>query len=152
LRTGDPLQPLVAFPVSLVLSPRATWRQTFFGTADNSGNAADSADPDSDGLANLLEYAFASNPTVASPPPLSLSSTNGHVALTFQRPRPAPSDLTYWFEVADDLTSGLWSSGPTYTTQNVTDNFDGTETVTVIDNAAPPSPSMHFLRVRISSP
>jgi hypothetical protein len=45
------------------------------------------------------------------------------------------------FEVADDLLSGTWQSGPAFTTLTVADNHDGTETVTVTDNATVPSPA-----------
>jgi hypothetical protein len=49
-------------------SPRVVadqWRQAWFGTAQNSDAAADTADPDGDGQANLLERAFGTNPTVS---------------------------------------------------------------------------------------
>ena len=50
------------------------------------------------------------------------------------RKKAAPSRRRM-FEVADDLLSGTWQSGPAFTTQSLTDNHDGTETVTVTDNA-----------------
>ncbi len=42
------------------------WRYTYFGTATENGNTADSADYDGDGTSNLLEWAFGLDPTVAS--------------------------------------------------------------------------------------
>jgi hypothetical protein len=62
---------------------------------------------------------------------------------------PAPSDINYVSEVTDDLGTGLWSSGPGYTSENVVDNGDGTETVTVTDLVAIGSASSHFLRIRV---
>ncbi|MGJ8652749.1 MAG: InlB B-repeat-containing protein, partial [Opitutaceae bacterium] len=41
------------------------WRFTHYGSYDNTGNAADLADPDVDNLVNLLEYAFGMNPNVS---------------------------------------------------------------------------------------
>ncbi|MDB4345838.1 hypothetical protein OAA45_00770 [bacterium] len=41
------------------------WRYTYYGSYDNTGNAADLADPDTDNLVNLLEYAFGMNPNVS---------------------------------------------------------------------------------------
>ncbi|MGJ8653406.1 MAG: LamG-like jellyroll fold domain-containing protein [Opitutaceae bacterium] len=41
------------------------WRLTHFSSYDNAGNAADLADPDMDGLVNLLEYAFGTDPNVS---------------------------------------------------------------------------------------
>jgi hypothetical protein len=152
IRTADANHPALRLPVELDVTPIGTWRQAHFGTAANSGTAADTADPDHDGLINILEYAFNSDPLVASPNPLALSLINGHLTLTFKRTHPAPPEISYLFEVANDLVSGIWNSGPAYTTQTVTNNLDGTETVVVTDLAAGPSPAVHFLRVRISQP
>ena len=52
-------------------------------------------------------------------------------------------------EVCTDLTSDIWNSGSSYTSQTVTDNGNGTETVTVTDLAPINSTPMHFLRIRI---
>ena len=150
--TSDPAQSLVSFPVTLAVTPIATWRQTHFGTANNSGDAADTADPDQDGLINLYEYAFSSDPLAASPNPLSFALTNGFLTVTFKRPHPAPADISYLVEVTDDLASGVWNSGPSYTTQTATDNLDGTETVVVTDNAPVLSAAAHYLRIRITEP
>ena len=43
-----------------------TWRQTYFGTPANTGSAANTADPDGDGITNLMEMAFGTNPIVGS--------------------------------------------------------------------------------------
>lgn len=52
--------PVVTLAVS---SPQIThWREAYFGSAANSGDGADNADPDYDGVPNLLEYAFGLNP------------------------------------------------------------------------------------------
>ncbi|MBI3852661.1 MAG: DUF5060 domain-containing protein [Verrucomicrobia bacterium] len=150
IQTGDATQPLLSQPVTLNVTPIATWRQSHFGAADNTGNAADTADPEGDGLINIVEYAFNSDPLTASATPLSFALINGHLTVSFRRTRPAPADLNYIFEVSDDLSSGIWNSGPGYTSQSGLDNLDGTETVTVSDNATAPSPAAHFLRIRLS--
>lgn len=41
----------------------AAWRQSFFGSPAGTGNAAPEADPDNDGLPNVLEWAFGLSPT-----------------------------------------------------------------------------------------
>lgn len=46
-----------------VYSAVEVWRRGFFGTTANAGTAADTADPDGDGVANLLEYALGLDPT-----------------------------------------------------------------------------------------
>jgi len=149
IQTTDTNQPLVVLPISLAITPMATWRQTHFGTAQNSGNAADTADPDGDGLINILEYAFNTDPNVPSANPISIVQTNDHLTVTFNRTHPAPADISYVPEVCADLAVGVWNSGPSYTSQTVTDNGNGTETVTVTDLAPISTTPMHFLRIRI---
>jgi hypothetical protein len=148
--TSDAGQPLFSIPVELDLTPLATWRQLHFGTAANSGSAADSADPDGDGLANIVEYALNLDPNVTNPNPLTFAIVAGQLTVSFNRPHPAPADISYIIEVTDDLTSGIWNSGPSYTSQVVTDNGNGTETVTITDLAAVGSNSAHYLRLRIA--
>jgi hypothetical protein len=150
VQTTDTNQPLFTLPVSLVISPRATWRQTHFGTAANSGNAADTADPDHDGIINILEYAFDTDPNVPNANPVSFAVAGGHLTVTFKRTHPAPADIIYTPQVASNLASGIWNSGPTFTSQTVTDNGNGTETVVVTDLAPISSTPAHFLRILIT--
>ena len=42
------------------------WRSQYFGTTANSGDAADGADPDGDGMTNALEYAAGTHPLDAT--------------------------------------------------------------------------------------
>ncbi len=149
IQTTDTNQPLVVLPVSLAITPLATWRQSHFGTAQNSGNAANTADPDGDGLINILEYAFNTDPNVPNANPISFAQSGNYLTVTFSRTHPAPTDISYVAEVCTDLTSDIWNSGSSYTSQTVTDNGNGTETVTVTDLAPINSTPMHFLRIRI---
>jgi hypothetical protein len=134
------------------MSPIEQWRLVHFGIADNTGTAADTADPDLDGWLNLFEYAFYTDPNASNPSPISYALADGHMTITFKRTHPAPPDITYLFEVADDLLAGPWQSGAAFTTWTATDNHDGTETVTVTDNAAVASLTAHYLRISISRP
>jgi hypothetical protein len=151
INTDDSSLPVVTLPVQLAVTSLASWRQAHFGTVANTGIAADSADPDNDGILNILEYAFNTDPNVANPSPVSFAIANNHLTLKFQRTHPAPPDITYLYEVADALT-GPWQSGPAWTTQTTTDNGNGTETVTVTDNLSTSSQVTHFLRIAITSP
>jgi hypothetical protein len=100
--------------VNILEDPGEAWRYSHFGTnANNPAIAGDQADPDGDGIVNLLEYAMGSDPSVANAthsPTISLST--GHVQLFFQRNLGA-SDLTYLIEYSDALAS--WSPLMTYT-------------------------------------
>lgn len=129
-------------------APMDAWRWSNFGTMEDSGVAADGADPDLDGLVNRVEYALGRLPNSPDAQPFRFSFAGGHLALTYLRPHPVPADIRYLAEVTDNLASGIWLFGATYTSSIVTDNLDGTETVTVSDLAAPPSPASHYLRLR----
>jgi hypothetical protein len=150
LSTSDATQPLFSLPLELDLTPLATWRQTWFGTAADSGNAADAADPAGDGLVNIVKYAFGLNPTVVCQDPISFELAGQHLVVWFNRPHPAPSDISYLFEISSNLTSATWNSGSNYTSQAITNNGNGTETVTVTDLTPIASTSAHYLRVQIA--
>ena len=51
------------------------WRYANFGTTANTGNTADNADFDGDGIANLIEFAFGTNPAVPAAGPLRYAGT-----------------------------------------------------------------------------
>lgn len=133
------------------LAPRDNWRFTNFGTVTNAGIAADTANPAGDGLVNIVKYAFDLDPHLAESDPISFSVVNDHLVITFKRPSPAPADINYLFDVANDLTSGIWNAGPSYTSQQVTPNGDGTETVSITDAAPLSATAAHYLRVRIGT-
>jgi hypothetical protein len=152
LDTGDPLLSATNFPISFtILSPLNAWRLNHFGTTDNSGNAADTADPDHDGIINILEYAFDTDPNVSSANPISFAVVGNHLTVTFKRTHPALPDISYTPQVANNLSSAVWNSGASYTSQAVTDNSDSTETVVVTDLAPINSTPTHFLRILITS-
>jgi hypothetical protein len=61
-----------------------SWRQSNFGTTANTGTAADSADPDGDGLTNFQEYTFGTTPNVTDNAALlSLVPQGNGIALSF---------------------------------------------------------------------
>lgn len=150
VQTLDPNNPLFTLPVSLTIAPIATWRQSYFGTAQNSGIAANNADPANDGIPNILDYAFGLDPLVNNRLPISYTAGGGYLSLIFTRPHPAPADISYTPAVTGDLDSGLWNSGPSYTSQTVTNNGNGTETVTVTDLAPINSTPQHFMRIQVA--
>ncbi len=58
-----------SFGSGTFMPPRDNWRRVNFGDAANTGTGADAADPDADGLTNLIEYATHSDPRSGSPSP-----------------------------------------------------------------------------------
>ncbi len=101
---------------AMPLSALMAWRLVRFGIADSTGAAADEADPDRDGLPNLLEYALAGEPLDAgsSPcPTLQVAVGEGLPALVFTFERIADPALVYTVERSGDLATWaeIWTSG-----------------------------------------
>ncbi len=133
--------------LSQYLTARELWRSQNFGTTANTGSAADLADPDSDSLSNLLEYALATTPTSAASaaaPSLSLlPAPSSTLQLTFLRARP---ELTYAVEASSDLAT--WSTLATNPgTVSPTTPVSVSDTVS-LSSGAP----RRFLRLRVTAP
>jgi autotransporter-associated beta strand protein len=95
-------------------APILDWRNAYFGTHENSGDAADLADPDGDGIPNLIEYATGSFPTMPNASPVSAARNGNHLALIFNRARDA-TDIIYQVFAGNDLppATPIWSSETT---------------------------------------
>jgi hypothetical protein len=151
LNTSDPQSVSTSFAISLtLLSPVQQWRVEHFGNSTNSGDGADWGDPDGDGIPNFVEYALGLDPNVQQTAPVVVVVAAGRLTLSYRRPHPAPTDVTYIAEVSPTLSTVDWKSGPSYTAETVAENGDGTETVTVTDLAPLSSAPAHYVRVRFS--
>ena len=109
---------------------------------------APTADPDADGLPNLLEYALAGDPgsAASAPSPLlqvsSLSpQPSSALSFTFTRHRP---DLDYVVEATSDLAAGVWTPIATNPGQL------GQETTVLDPVELSPATPRRFLRLRVS--
>ena len=146
--------------LSLVYSPDhySAW------TAATPWNGMDSsplADPDSDGLVNLLEYALGGDPLTSSRVPLPRSSAvSGKLAITFTRTL-ANTDITMAVQAADS-PAGRWTSiassvngapfsvlvGGAAATESGTGNTRGVEVRDLYQTSDPAHPR-RFLRLRV---
>ncbi|MEO7099561.1 MAG: alpha-L-fucosidase [Luteolibacter sp.] len=89
-------------------TPVMTWRIANFGTSDNSGNAADSADPDGDGWTNQQEFVSGTDPqNRASLLKLDqMQAVGNDMRLSF----PTVVGKTYRLERSDTLTDASWTT------------------------------------------
>jgi alpha-L-fucosidase 2 len=134
--TSDEAGPISATTYTAVES----WRFTHFGTVRNSGNAADSADPDGDGWNNAQEYASGTDPNSrTSVLKVSQMQASGNdMVVSF----PTVSGKTYRVERSDTLQGGSWTA--------VQDNIagtGGTEQITDTNGAAQPK---RFYRIVVT--
>lgn len=126
-------------------SPFAAWQGEQFGNdAGNDTIGGEAADPDGDGLVNLIEYAFDLDPQQHSnaglPRPTWVTVGNDpHFAVEFRR-RAEPSELTYATAVSDTL--GNWIPGSEY--------GDGTVVLTTTETSDASDPI--WTRVRMNTP
>jgi hypothetical protein len=121
-----------------------TWRQTNFGTSVNSGNGADVADPDGDGVSNLLEYASGTNPNLANTGSVIVTAVATD-KLTLSFVHIDDPTLSYVVEASNDLT-GAWTTAQTYT------GFTTAATTTYTDTALLSVTPRRFLRLKIVLP
>jgi hypothetical protein len=129
-----------ATPVSLH-TPLQSWRLTHFGTSTNSGNAADLADPDGDGIPNLLEFALGTNPMAPSSLPVTFGQSEGG-ALTLTFTPVVDSRLSYAIEATSALSTG-WTVVHNY------GSFTSPAAVTYTDDAT--GAAQRFLRLKVTS-
>jgi len=127
---------------TLSLSAIQGWRQGYFGTSANTGNAANTADPDGDGQSNLLEYALGTNPTVAGVLPVTVARSGEFLTLGFSHINDAT--LVYKVEASNDLAS--WTTVQTYPA------FTSAGSTTYTDNVALSGQPRRFLRLVVTAP
>jgi hypothetical protein len=152
----------VAGPSTLTI---ADWRLTYFGTTNNTGAAADLANPAGDGYVNLLKYALGLNPTVncysvANPIPLPTAqpqAVNGTNYLTYTFAwNTNATDISYAVWAANDL-NGSWASINPFNPVNqfsLSNDFPvpGLQTITVKDTQPISDSSTRFMRLQVTIP
>ena len=136
-----------------VLAPIDQWRQLHFGAnATNTAIAGDLADPDGDGIPNLLEYALNLDPLVASVAGLPVCATTNvsganFLTLSYTQVKSA-TDITYIVESAG-VPAGAWTTN--VTPVGITDQ-GATQTMTYRDNIAMSAAPARFMHLRVTHP
>jgi uncharacterized repeat protein (TIGR03803 family) len=143
-------------------TPAEQWKNQFFGENANPADTADDADPDHDGVVNLLERAFNLSPL--QPGAFNVTSGSGTTGLPLvgttqgpdgplitiqylRRKASANSGLTYTPQFSSSLDgSGGWSAATgTETVQSIDAEW---ERVTITDSISNP-PASRFGRVKV---
>lgn len=89
---------------------REDWRMSRFSTSQNSGTAADDADPDCDGLSNLIEYAFGLDPEKADADQLPKGTPSSDTIVHKFTSPSGTDDVVYGVEWSDTLAPGSWTA------------------------------------------
>ncbi|MEY3895152.1 MAG: hypothetical protein RLZZ214_671, partial [Verrucomicrobiota bacterium] len=144
--------------VAVQLSPSESWRQQYFSTTSNTGNAADLATPDGDGIANLIKYGLCITPGSdgSSGLPVLSQTQDNRLSLRFRRD-PSRNDVTIivegqggldgaWTELARSA-NGAVLTGPGGITETAVG--DGTQDVEIRDTQTIGSAARRFMRVRV---
>lgn len=97
----------VSYTSTPPLSPYETWYSTHFPTAPPGTYFDPTGDHDGDGINNLIEYAYAYNPTVRNTTnglnfAITDDTVNTTITATFRRD-PRATDLTYELQASEDL-------------------------------------------------
>jgi autotransporter-associated beta strand protein len=121
------------------------WRLLKFGTVENTGNAADTADQDSDGLTNLAEYALGLNPSLFDSSPGGVDLNGSVLEYRYSRSLSARnSGVVYLAEWSDTLADNDWS------TANVTETILSTSgDREEVKAAVPAAGTKRFMRLKI---
>jgi hypothetical protein len=155
---------LAAEPVDVVINITHTylassWRNQYFNATQlaDTSVSGHSADPDGDGLNNLLEYALNLDPLTAGPSPVVATrvseGANEYLALSFRR-RLKEADIDYAPQISDSLDSWNEESGTPYLIEfgTATNNNDGTETVQYRSSVPYGTSEKEFIRLKVSAP
>jgi uncharacterized delta-60 repeat protein len=93
-------------------SPLEAWRLRHFGAVAGTGDAADGADPDKDGLTNLVEFAFDLDPANGGGPlPAFILTPDGFTA-AFTAPEGREAEVGYRAVWSSSLAEDTWNPVP----------------------------------------
>lgn len=140
----------------------AAWRQLYFGNPANSGNGADLATPDHDGIANLVKYGLVIAPGSAGNRFLPAAQTRTYaegqrLALIFTRD-PARNDITLqvqgaasvagpWTTLATSTNGAVFTGSGFVSESNASGNLKTVEIRDAVKLSAAPS---RFMRVVVT--
>jgi hypothetical protein len=125
------------------------WQNVYFTPAQlaNPAISGPTADPEQDGVNNLMKYALMMNPWQPAQNTIQAGIAGGDFALTYTR-RQWATDLQYSVDVSTNLTS--WDTSGTQFSQSVVSDNGTKQVIQVVESpAGQPYPS-RFFRLRIT--
>jgi hypothetical protein len=133
--------------VAAVLTPLQQWRFSYFSATTDTGMAATLADPDGDGITNLMEYALGTNPCVGNAP-LGLCY---YFDLIYGAPyygfdRLQRPEITYIIEVSQTMAGSSWY--PIYSSSGA----GNTPEFVRVEDPTLGSDDRQFARLRVTLP
>jgi hypothetical protein len=153
-------------PLGIVIASdrQDLWKyEKFGGNAGNPAISGDDADPDGDGIANLMEYGLGLDPNVSSlagAPIVWREESTGRLRIQFNRLSDR-SGMGYVVQVSDDLETWIpiaWAAAEAEAMSVVegrsvivSETGTTTKTVVVEDNTNPATPGKRFLRMYVST-
>jgi hypothetical protein len=131
----------------------AAWAANAFTAGTAAGDRLAAADPDKDGITNLMEYALNTNPSAASAGPAPETTTVGvekFLQIRWTRPNDR-TDITTSGQVSTDLTPALnWVTGAGNVTTTITPAGAGQEEVIIRAVQPIGTGARRFLRAMVS--
>jgi hypothetical protein len=136
-----------------VLTGFAAWADTYGLPTDGTGDGSPTAILAGDGITNLMKYALGIDPDIAGyQSHLTTGTVNvsgsDYLSLTYTRPEPAPTGVTYTPQACSDLAA--WSGNGTVEVSSPASG--GLRTITVRDGTAVSAAPRRFLRLKVTAP
>lgn len=137
-------------------SPLHAWRVAHFGDDAYAPKAADDADWSGDGIANLVAYALAIDPTEAHTAPLfrlvPVQGEDGtHVELEYER-RAHLTEATIHIALTSALAEGGWTNGAATVTEYVYEENEDTQIMRARPNGSFLNNPNVFFRLEVHKP
>ncbi len=128
----------------------ADWQATQWPGVTDPNIIGPNADPERDGLMNLMEWATFSNPKASTPAIGSLVKNGSYLEFTYTRRKVAPGQATFTVEYSDTLAPGSWGSSGV--NQDPTPSFEDAniQTLKVIVPAG--TGNSRFVRLKVVKP
>lgn len=160
--SDDANEPMFTFVVKAKnLSLLEKWRLGYFSSSANTGLEANDADPDFDGMVNLMEYALGGNPLVHDALeilPSIVRNGDGRTEFYFQRDS-AKTDITYAVQASETMGDGSWVSiassvagADTIATGAFAVDDSGSSPVNVTVTDSEVNPGRRFFRLLVTVP